>query len=293
MAMSMTGYGRYSLQIEDTSVTVEIRSVNHRFLDVSIKFPRSLMMYEEKMKKIIKSYFKRGRVELFLTLNGKNLVQKTLEADWELMDQYMKSMEEAKKRYQLTSEVPITVIPSIPEVFSVQESDQVPDQLEDVILKCTSNACEEVQKMRIQEGQFLVEDLRVHLKKMDKIVADLHNRREIVIHEYRQRIEERIGEHVKDTVSLDEARIHQEIVLLAEKGDITEEITRLSSHLCHFEEMLDKREPIGRKLDFITQEMLREANTIGSKSTDVKISEWTVHLKSEIEKLKEQVQNLE
>lgn len=293
MVMSMTGFGVHVINMDNTTITVEIRSVNNRFLDFTAKMPRSFFSLEDKIKKIIQSYFGRGRIEVYISVEGKGFVQKTLKTDWDIMDNYMEQVNIAKTRYQLNGDIPVAIITSIPEVISIQESIHQPDGLKESILAGTKQACEQVEAMRKEEGLFLFNDLKERMDAIYDIIIVLQTHRGHVIKEYRDRIQARINDHLDDTVTMDHARIHQEIVLLAEKGDITEEITRLFSHVELGKETLDEKGAIGRKLDFITQEMHREANTIGSKSTDVKISEWTIALKGEIEKVKEQLQNIE
>lgn len=291
--MSMTGYGSYSLEIDRTTVTVEIRSVNHRFLDIHTKMPHSFLQLEDKIKKIVQSFFSRGRIDVLIRLDGEGHVSRTLQTDWGLMDQYIREINKAKERYQLEGEIPIAMLTSFPDLFSIHEADNDSSDLQNAVLETVEKACGQVQSMRREEGEFLHNDLNKRIDDLYKLAGRLQSRRSVVIKEYRKRIRERLDEYLDDTVTIDEARIAQEIALLAEKGDITEEITRLFSHIEHMKELLESKSPIGRKMDFIVQEMHREANTIGSKSTDVKIGEWTVALKSEIEKLKEQIQNIE
>ncbi|PAV29945.1 YicC family protein [Virgibacillus profundi] len=293
MGVSMTGYGSSTENIGDTAITVEIRSVNHRYLDFSAKIPRSFLFLEDKIKRIIQSYFERGRIEVYIEIAGDRFVQKNLQTDWDLMDQFINQINTAKDRYHLSGELPATILTALPEMITVQEIEQQPDDLNASILSNTELACIQVLKMREEEGAFLLKDLKERIASIENTVLLLQNRRTNVIEEYRRRIQKRIEEQLIDTVSIDHARLHQEIVLLAEKGDITEEITRLLSHVDHFMETINKSGAIGRKLDFIVQEMHREANTIGSKSTDPEISESTVLLKGEIERIKEQLQNIE
>ncbi|WP_249869838.1 YicC/YloC family endoribonuclease [Oceanobacillus saliphilus] len=293
MVSSMTGYGKETQLIEKTSIMIEIRSVNHRFLDVMVKMPRSFLFLEDKLKKIAQSYFQRGRIEIYVGLEGDNLSRKKLTADWELMDQYMEQLNEAKRRYELSGELPLSVMTTIPDFFQIQETQEDTDEFHARILNGTEKACKQVSMMRMEEGDYLAGDLAERLETIHAIITGLSNRRDAVRREYQDKIRDRVSEYLDGSMAVDDARIHQEIVLLADKGDITEEITRLKSHREHFKRTLGSKEASGRKLDFITQEMHREANTIGSKSTDAKIGEWTVLLKSEIEKMKEQVQNIE
>lgn len=293
MVMSMTGYGQDVFHLGNTTVTVEIRSVNHRFLDFTAKIPRSLLFLEDKIKRILQSYFQRGRMEVYINVQGDGLVQKELYTDWDLMDKYIDQIKSAKARYNLSGEIPVTIMPEIPDLLSVQETENYSDELKNSITTSAKRACEQLLLMRKEEGSFLLKDVSNRMLEIQETVSHLQTRRESVIEEYRDRIQSRIYNYLGENDVIDQTRLHQEIALLAEKGDITEEITRLQSHIDHFIETIELNDAIGRKLDFIMQEMHREANTVGSKSTDAKIGVWIVSLKSEIEKIKEQIQNIE
>lgn len=293
MVMSMTGYGIHTLRVEDTTVTAEIRSVNHRFLDVTTKLPHTLLFLEANIKKVVQTYFERGKIDVFIGIEGDGLVQKKIKTDWDSMDNYMEQINLAMDRYQLKGEIPPTIITSIPDIFSVQEITHESEGLKESIMKNVKLACEQVQTIRMEEGSFLIGDLKERIDTIYDIVEVLQKHRKHVQSAYRDRIQARVYDSLTDKDAIDHIRIHQEIVLLAEKGDITEEITRLFSHIEQMKQVINQTGVIGRKLDFITQEMHREANTIGSKSTDAYISEQAIALKSEIEKIKEQVQNIE
>ncbi|QST01530.1 YicC family protein [Pontibacillus sp. ALD_SL1] len=293
MVRSMTGYGRSSKTLDDTTVTVELKAVNHRFLDISPKMPRSLLYLEEKVKKRLQSSFARGRVEVFITVEGNALTKRNVKTDWDLLDQYIKQLREAKARYELVEEISINVLTKLEDLFTIQELEEHEDRMESMILSCIDEASEHVLSMRVQEGDALRQDLRNRVETVLSIVDDLKSRRPIVVDETRERIKAKIEEYAQAALPREDSRLLHEVGILAEKGDIAEEITRLYSHAEQFFTTLELNESIGRKLDFIVQEMNRETNTIGSKSTDSKISEWVVLLKSEIEKIKEQVQNVE
>ncbi|WP_209482193.1 YicC/YloC family endoribonuclease [Virgibacillus litoralis] len=293
MVMSMTGYGQDVFHLGNTTVTVEIRSVNHRFLEFTAKTPRSLLFLEDKIKRILQSYFQRGRMEVYINIQGDGLVQRELYTDWELMDKYIDQIRSAKARYNLAGDIPVTIMSEIPDLLSVQEVENYSEELRDSITTSITRACEQLLQMREEEGTFLIKDVNNRMLVIQEIVSNLQTRRESVIEEYRDRIQSRINNYVGENDIIDQTRINQEIALLAEKGDITEEITRLQSHIDHFFDTIGLNDAIGRKLDFIMQEMHREANTVGSKSTDAKIGIWIVSLKSEIEKIKEQIQNIE
>ncbi len=293
MVRSMTGYGRSIKQLDDTTITVEIRTVNHRFLDMSTKMPRSLLYLEDSIKKIIQKDFQRGRVDVYITLEGSGLTTRTLIVDWDLMDQFITQLKTAQERYQLQGEVSVQSLTEMDDLFTIQEQEEHEDQVKTAILEAVKESTELAREMRLQEGHALREDMENRLSVIESTVENLESRRDIVIEETRERIKGRIEEYTQEELRDQDSRIIHEVGLLAEKGDIAEEITRMFSHVNQFRQTLQDKEAIGRKLDFIVQEMNRESNTIGSKSTDAKISEWVVLLKSEIEKIKEQVQNVE
>lgn len=293
MAMSMTGYGRESLHLHDATIIIEIRSVNHRFLDISTRLPSALVQHEDTFKKIIQSYMQRGRVELSINIIGNAFVKRGLAVDWDLLDELVEQVKQMKKRYHLVGDIPVTIISSIPEIVSIQEHENRTTDMEHAIIDGIHNACRRVVTMRQEEGQHLLKDVEKHITLIQQLLTRLESRRESVIEEYRERIENRIAHYLAGHKEIDHTRLHQEVALLVEKGDITEELTRLSSHIDHFLTTILEQGTMGRKLEFITQEMHREANTIGSKAMDTKVNKWTINLKSHIEKIKEQVQNIE
>ncbi|WP_077300320.1 YicC/YloC family endoribonuclease [Virgibacillus pantothenticus] len=294
MAISMTGYGSAKVATNQLLLTVEVKTVNHRYLDISMKLPNQFGFLEEKLKKMLQIYFQRGRVELYIQIHGEALMQKTVETNWDLVEQYMSQLQEMKERYQLAGELPITVITGFPDVFSVSEiENELTDAWTTILKDAVSDACQQASEMREQEGTSLSKDLQVRIHKLLQCVEKISARQAIALTTYRERIQRRVAEHFNEEPLKDPARLYQEIVLLADKGDITEEITRMNSHLTQMKQTLSLSGTIGRKLEFIAQELLREANTIGSKSVDTVTSEYTINIKSEIEKIKEQVQNVE
>jgi len=248
---------------------------------------------EDKIKNVVQQYFARGKFDLFITIEGKELVKRNLDIDWELLDQYNDAMQAMKSRYQLEDEVVAAMIPKMEEVVSIQEIEQETDKIKETVIMSVNNACQKLAKMRDIEGQALSDDIVLRLEKMEQIINGLGDRRETVIIEIRNRMENRVKDFMSQYHLDDESKIYQEIALLAEKGDITEEVTRLHSHVIQFLTTVKQESIIGRKLEFILQEMLRETNTIGSKSNDTYISQWVVTLKTEMEKIKEQIQNIE
>lgn len=293
MLSSMTGYGRQIVERDSYRIVVEMRSVNNRFLDISLKMPRSLLHLEDKIRRIIKNYFSRGKFEIYISITGQGNITKKLHVDWELLGQYIEQIEEIKKRHQVKGEVAVDDLLKLEEIFNVDEEEKQDEALKDLLLQAVENSCEELQEMRQTEGTYLKNDLLLRLNKMEELTESLQAMRSKVVQSYRERIRNRINEHLAEYAQIEDGRIIQEVAVLAEKGDITEELTRLSSHISQMRKVIDKAGSVGRKLDFICQEMHREANTIGSKSTAAEINEIDVLLKTEIEKIKEQVQNIE
>lgn len=290
---SMTGYGNQIIQMEQYTISVEMRSVNNRFLDITLKMPRYLMYIEEQIKRQVKGYFTRGKLEIFITINGQGNIQKNLQVDFELLNQYMKSLNEMKSKYQLQGDIPVSTLVGLPEIFEVQEEEKRDEALKENILNAVEKSCQEMMIMRETEGTFLEKDILMRLEKLYDITARIEELRPQVIQEYQERITKRINAFLENVSEVDGSRITQEVAILAEKGDITEETVRLKSHIEHMRKTVKETNSVGRKLDFICQEMHREANTIGSKSTASELNRLDVMLKSEIEKIKEQVQNIE
>lgn len=289
----MTGYGRDVVHKEGvTTITVEIRSVNHRFLDISIKAPRSLLFFEDEIKRMIQKKFKRGRIEIYIYIEGEEFVRRSLMTDWNLLDQYMDTIQQIKKTYHLSGDIPLSIISTLPEIIAVQELDNESDELIELLSMCIDRASEQVLDARIKEGNYIIKDIKDRMQIIKQTVSLLNDLQPKVIDEYRKRITERIN-HFMTGDMVDENRLHQEIAYLIERGDITEEITRIFAHIKHFNKLLNTDGPIGRRLDFILQEMHREINTIGSKSIDANTSEKVIFLKGEIEKTREQTQNIE
>ncbi len=294
MVMSMTGYGNETFHLEnDTVLHVEIRTVNSRYLDFKAHIPRSLYHLELAMKKLVQAYIERGRVDVYITTIGSPLEDKSLQVDWDLMDKYIEQIRKIQSRYHLTREIPISIITAMDDLISVNEEKKHNEELDEKILQSIEIVLEKVKETRQKEGNFLIKDIQKRIEHIEQTIRQIDRRKETVYECYRERIKERITAHLEDKEPYDESALLQEVALLAEKGDITEEITRIDSHLAHSKQVIEQTGAIGRKLDFIVQELHREINTIGSKSVDPTISEWVVQIKSDLEKIKEQVQNIE
>ena len=257
MAKSMTGYGFEETKYKDTLISVEIRTVNSRYLDFKPKIPHHILYLENTIKKIISNYFHRGRVDVYIQIDGCAFTRKLIKTDWELLDQFMNEIQVVKKRYGLQGDIPISIITSLPEVISVTELDNRQDDVEKRLVHCIKKACEQVVASREKEGEYLVHDIRKRATYIQKVLDFFESRRTFVTNDYKEKIKKRMEEYLKDEISFDETYILHEIALLAEKGDITEEITRMNSHLDQlFLTIQKEEEPIGRKSYIIIQELL-------------------------------------
>lgn len=293
LVYSMTGYGKNIQASAHQTVTTEIKTTNHRFLDMKIHCSRSLLFLEDEIKEIIQSNLARGRIEVFIRIENESISPLDVQIDWGLMDQYMNQIQKVKERYHISDELPIEVVTAIPELLTVEHRNELLPGEKELIISSVQHACQEVQSGRQREGKNLQLDVLNRMQVISNIVLSLEDSQPTIIESYRERIIKRVDTYVGHSVTIDESRLHQEIALLVEKGDITEELTRLKSHLTYSIELMDQDEPVGRKLDFIVQEIHRELNTIGSKAVDDQMSRTIVEAKSELEKIREQIQNIE
>ncbi|MDU1442282.1 MAG: YicC/YloC family endoribonuclease [Clostridium cochlearium] len=292
MVKSMTGFGRATFENEKRSFVVEIKSVNHRYCDINIKMPRSLIQLEQKIREIVQKYVGRGKIDVFINLNtyDKSNVKTIFNKD--LADGYVKNLEEIKSRYNISEELSIDLIAKFPEVITIEHKEEDIDELWVELNDPLEEAAISLVKMREVEGAKLKENI---LEKCDNIKETCKEVEKIapqVVTMYKEKLELRLEELLKD-VEIDEERLAMEVALFADKSCIDEEIVRLKSHLIQVKDTLNLEEPIGRKLDFIVQEMNREVNTIASKANNLDISNFVLTMKNEIEKIREQIQNIE
>lgn len=292
MVKSMTGFGRATFENEKRSFVVEIKSVNHRYCDINIKMPRSLIQLEQKIREIVQKYVGRGKIDVFINLNtyDKSNVETIFNKD--LADGYVKNLEEIKSRYNISEELSIDLIAKFPEVITIEHKEEDIDELWVELNDPLEEAAISLVKMREVEGAKLKENI---LEKCDNIKETCKEVEKIapqVVTMYKEKLELRLEELLKD-VEIDEERLAMEVSLFADKSCIDEEIVRLKSHLIQVKDTLNLEEPIGRKLDFIVQEMNREVNTIASKANNLDISNFVLTMKNEIEKIREQIQNIE
>jgi uncharacterized protein (TIGR00255 family) len=292
MIVSMTGYGRKSIETDAFSVMAEIRSVNHRFLEISVYLPRSFMVYEDKVKRLLAQYIRRGKVDVYISVEGAGLYNRKLQVDWHLLEQYVETMNEAKSRFSLSEEL-TTALFEAPDVFTVTENEGEVEHVEESLLQAVEGALEQLMEMRENEGRHLYGDFKQRLDHIELAVNRLFEDAPKVTEQYRTRLQKRIEAFLEGTIDIDEARMMNEVAVFSDKSDIAEELTRLKSHIGQFRKYLENEEEIGKKLNFLQQEMNREMNTIGAKGNDFDISVQVVEMKSELEKIKEQIQNIE
>lgn len=294
MLTSMTGYGRAMIETEKCKVTVELRSYNHRFSEMTFRIPKSYVQLEDKMKKVISQSIHRGKIDLFLSVEGERLIKRKVETDWELFEKFLQLSEEMKVRAHL-NEQPFSLGSLLLDerIVTVKESEEPDDDIFQSIIEATKEATAQLVEMRKQEGKQLYEDLCERAFLMKDYVSSIAERAPKVVCAYRERLTKRVNDFLSGQYEVDESRLLTEIALFSDKANIDEELTRLRSHIEQFLANISAGGIVGRKLDFLVQEMNREANTIGAKANDATISQQVVELKSEIEKIKEQVQNVE
>lgn len=292
MIKSMTGFGRGTMDEEGIGFVIEIKSVNHRYLDLNIKMPRSLNSLEDKIRKIMALKVSRGKIDVFITQNKALNQNEIASLNTVLADSYIKCLQDIKERYKLIDDISVSLIAKFPEVVQLQQQETDIDKVWQVLVSPLNNAMDELIAMRILEGEKLKEDILNRCELISTYVDKVEGKSSTVVVNYREKLNSRIKELLKN-IPVDENRIAIEVAIYADKASIDEEIVRLRSHLNQVNEALALSEPVGRKLDFIVQEMNREANTIASKADDLDIVNFTLNIKSEIEKIREQIQNIE
>ena len=289
---SMTGYGKGEATVDNITMSVEIKTVNHRYLDVSIKLPRTLMAFENGLKKKIGSAIGRGKIDVYINYELTGDAEKRPSLDQDLAIAYFELFNHLKEHLKLTDQISINHLISQKDVVQIKESDLDEEVLNSCLDSAADKAITSLISMRKAEGQELRSDVHDRLKTAEEILEQIVKRAPDVPLEWQQRLKERL-ERLEQNFEWDPQRIAQEVAVFADRCDISEEITRFKSHLGQFREMLEDDEPVGRRMDFLTQELNREVNTMGSKSNDVALTKAVVALKSELEKIREQVQNVE
>ena len=292
MIKSMTGYGRAVETVNGRQFTVELRSVNNRYLDCTVKAPRMLSFGEEAVKQTVKNSISRGKVDVFITLHSENGVDATVTLNAAVVEGYLAAMEQMANSYPIKNDISVSLLSRMPEVFSVEKPEVDEEQLLSDLMSVVTKALESFDAMRVAEGKALENDLRNRGATIEALVAQVEAGNAQTVVDYRHRLENKLREVLSST-NIDESRILTEAAIFADKVAVDEETVRLRSHLQQMYGMLSSGGAVGRKLDFLLQEMNREANTIGSKCTDVRLARIVVEIKAELEKIREQTQNIE
>lgn len=292
MIKSMTGFGRSEIVKGNRKISVEIKSVNHRYLEAGIKMPKKLNVFESRMRDLLKKYATRGKIDIFINYEDDSESQVNLKFNQNIADEYMAIFNNMSEKYNLKNDMTVGGLARFPEVITMDEVQEDEEELWHFIEEAMKAALEQFVNTRILEGENLKKDLLGKLDRMEELVAFVEKRSPEIMKEYRSKLESKVKELLGDT-TIDESRIATEVIIYADKICVDEETVRLRSHIEHARKCLNEDGGIGRKMDFIAQEMNREANTTLSKANDIEISNAAIDLKTEIEKVREQIQNIE
>ena len=291
MIKSMTGFGRAKYENEGRIYTVEIKSVNHKYSDISIKLPRFLNYIEDKIRKTISKSISRGKIDVFITFENYSSKGTNIKVNRELAKQYLEELRELANETNIDFRLSVVDVSRFPEILKI-EDDENEEIIEEEVLIATQMALDRFINMRQIEGQRLVEDIEERVVEIKDKVENIEKLSENLVQDYINKLETRVNELLQTSV-VDENRIAQEIVIFSDKSSIEEELTRLKSHLGQFLDLLKLSSPIGKKMDFLVQEINRETNTIGSKANSLDITNLVVEIKTEVENIREQIQNIE
>ena len=292
MVKSMTGYGRAEQTLHDRKITVELRSVNNRYLDCSVRMPRLYLFAEESIKSKVQKSISRGKVDVFITLDASGAEQMNVSVNRSVADGYYNALKELAETYGLQDDISVSLLSRFQDVLLVEKAEEDAEAVAQDICAVLDQALADFDQMRTREGQRLADDITARAATIENLVSIVEKRSPQTVSEYRTRLENRMKEVLENT-QIEPARILTEAAIFADKVAVDEETVRLRSHISQLREMLSKGGATGRKLDFLIQEFNREANTIGSKCSDIEIARHVVDIKAEIEKIREQVQNIE
>lgn len=293
MAISMTGFGRGEYKDDNYQFLVECKTINHKYADINIRLPRKLSFLEDKARILVKDYIKRGRVDLYIKLDLLGSEDVNLKFDEALATQYVSILKQIKDKFDLVDDISVMNIAKFPDVIKTEEKEDDEDKLWSMLKVALENALLKLKEMRSEEGKKLAEDIQNRCDLLKNYIEDIEKYSYNVVIDYKEKLKNRISDMLEDPSIIDESRLAQEVAIYADKSNITEEIVRFKSHIEQLKNTVVKNESIGRKIDFLIQEMNRETNTIGSKSSDLNITNLVVEIKSELEKIREQIQNIE
>ena len=292
---SMTGYGRGEAVLYNRRFTVEIKSVNHRYNDINIKLPRMLFSFEDRIKSLLAKEISRGKTDVYIHLDSFSADDIKININEALADAYVKTISGLRGKYDLCDDLSLSLLVKYPDIISVEkrtDDDENLNQMWETLQLALAAALSQFMGMRSAEGEALKRDLLVKRDVVSSLVSMIKERAPIIARDYEQRLRTKVEEAMAN-VNYDEARLIQEVTIFADRSCIDEELTRLESHLSQMGSIVEETETIGKKLDFLVQEINREVNTIGSKSNDIEITKIAIQLKNEVEKIREQVQNIE
>lgn len=288
---SMTGYGKGIAELNGLKVTVELKSVNHRFLDLNIKLPKVFTFAEDILRKTIQGSISRGHIDVYVNYEDTRESKKTLSIDYDLAEQYVLASKQLQEKGIAQNNFFTAELLRMPDVVMQVAKEEDEELLVNLLTSACKAAIENINAMKLREGAMLVKDIRVKVENILTTIPKIQELAPKTLQEYRTKLEERVKEYLKD-VPIDEVKLINEVAFYSDKFCTDEEVTRLYTHINHFKSVLDDGGAVGKKLDFIVQEMNRETNTIGSKCNNAQITECVVYMKSEIEKIREQIQNL-
>ena len=291
MIKSMTGFGRTKLVKDLREYQVEMKSVNHKYSDINVKLPRSISYLEEDIRKIVLSKVKRGKIEVFITFDNYSDEGKNIIINKEIAKVYINNLKELADEENISSNIEVTEISKLPDVLTIKNVENE-EKIKEEIVQAVTEATEKLVNMRKVEGEKIAIDLLKRINNIDAIVKEISQLSTGLIEEYVVKLENRIKEILK-TEQVDKTRLAQEVVIYSDKCSIEEELTRLNSHIAQFKDLLNSEDAIGKKLDFLIQEMNRETNTIGSKSVNLEITNKEIDIKTILEDIREQIQNIE
>lgn len=292
MIKSMTGFGRCEIQKDSRKFTVELKGVNHRYLDMNIRMPKKLNFFETSIRTLLKQFANRGKIDIFINYEDTSENQVSLKYNAALAGEYLKYFRQMEEEFGLDNDIRVSALSRYPEVLTMEEQCEDEAELWNGLKEALEGAFSQFVETRTTEGENLKKDIIEKLESLDKQVSYIEERTPQIVAEYRAKLENKVKELLADT-QMEEGRVAAEVVLFADKICTDEEVVRLKSHISHMKDTLGETEGIGRKLDFIAQEMNREANTILSKANDMEVSNCAIGLKTEIEKIREQIQNIE
>ncbi len=293
MAISMTGFGRGEYKNDNYHFLVECKTINHKYCDINVRLPRKISFLEDKIRNYVKNFVKRGRVDLYIKLDLIGSEDVNLKFDDKLACQYVSILNEIKEKFNLQDDISVMSIAKFPDIVRCEEKEEDEDLYWGMLKEALDMALERLGQMRRAEGEKLAQDTLKRCDILKDLLNEIEKYSDTVVNEYREKLNVRINEILDNPSIIDENRLAQEVAIFADKSSITEEIVRFRSHIEQLKNTVVKNDSIGRKIDFLIQEMNREVNTTGSKSSNINITNLVVEVKSELEKIREQIQNIE